>query len=135
MAIIANMKTIFTNGCFDILHVGHIELLRYAKSLGDFLIVGINSNESVRALKGETRPINDEQDRKKVLEAVKYVDAVVIFNELTPIRLIKEINPSIIVKGGDYKIEQVVGHELCEVKIFNFLDGYSTTSILERSNK
>jgi D-beta-D-heptose 7-phosphate kinase/D-beta-D-heptose 1-phosphate adenosyltransferase len=129
------MKVIFTNGCFDVLHRGHIELLQYAKSLGDYLVVGINSNESVRALKGETRPINDVKDRKLVLESIKYVDAVVVFNELTPLDLIRSIKPSIIVKGGDYTPEQVIGHDLCEVRIFKYLDGYSTTSTIERMKK
>ena len=125
------MKIIFTNGCFDIMHVGHVSLLEYAKSLGDYLIVGLNSDKSVKRLKGDTRPINNEQDRKKILQSLKYVDEVIIFDEDTPLELIKKIKPNIIVKGGDYIKEQVVGHELADVIIFKFLDGYSTTKIIE----
>lgn len=126
------MKKIFTNGCFDILHVGHVELLEYAKSLGEYLIVGINSDESVKKLKGDFRPINKQEDRKKILQSLKSVDEVIIFNEETPLSLIKSIKPDIIVKGGDYKKEDVVGNELAEVVIFNFMNGYSTTKIIER---
>ena len=125
------MKKIFTNGCFDILHPGHVELLKYCRSLG-VVTVGLNSDESVRRLKGPNRPFFSEIDRKFMLQSNKYVDGVVIFNEDTPLNLIKSIKPDIIVKGGDYKVEDVVGHEMCEVRIFNFIEGYSTTSILEK---
>lgn len=125
------MKIVFTNGCFDILHVGHVELLKYAKSLGDKLIVGLNSDSSVKALKGSSRPINHENDRKKVLENIKHVDQVIIFEETTPLNLIKKINPDIIVKGGDYNPDQVIGKEYSQVVIFNYLDGYSSTKIIE----
>jgi len=124
-------KLIFTNGCFDILHCGHIKLLEYAKSLGSKLIVGINSDRSIRSIKGPGRPVNPEGDRKYILESVKYVDKVIIFDEETPLRLISDINPDIIVKGGDYKIAEVVGHKLAEVKIFDYLNEYSTTKIIE----
>tara|TARA_R110002020_G_scaffold229529_3_gene440283 strand:+ start:726 stop:1115 length:390 start_codon:yes stop_codon:yes gene_type:complete len=127
------MKKIFTNGCFDILHRGHIELFKYCKSMG-YVIVGLNSDLSVQTLKGEKRPINAEKDRKFILESIKYVDEVVIFEENTPYRLIKHINPDIIVKGGDYEASGVVGADLAEVKIFNYIDGYSTTKIIERSS-
>jgi D-beta-D-heptose 7-phosphate kinase/D-beta-D-heptose 1-phosphate adenosyltransferase len=127
------MKKIFTNGCFDILHRGHIELFKYCKSMG-YVIVGLNSDLSVQTLKGEKRPINAEKDRKFILESIKYVDEVVIFEENTPYRLIKHINPDIIVKGGDYEASRVVGADLTEVKIFNYIDGYSTTKIIERSS-
>jgi D-beta-D-heptose 7-phosphate kinase/D-beta-D-heptose 1-phosphate adenosyltransferase len=126
------VKKIFTNGCFDILHVGHVELLNHAKSLGDYLIVGLNSDTSVKKLKGDSRPINKEQDRKRILESLKSVDEVIIFEEETPLNLIKEIKPDIIVKGGDYKKEDVVGNDLSEVIIFNFVEGYSTTKTIER---
>ncbi len=126
------MKKIFTNGCFDILHVGHVELLNHAKSLGDYLIVGLNSDTSVKKLKGDSRPINKEQDRKRILESLKSVDEVIIFEEETPLNLIKEIKPDIIVKGGDYKKEDVVGNDLSEIIIFNFVEGYSTTKTIER---
>ena len=125
------MKTIFTNGCFDILHRGHIELLKYAKSLGDILIVGLNSDMSVKENKGDSRPINSQEDRKFILESIEYVDKVVVFNEKTPYNLINEIMPDIIVKGGDYKKEDVVGADLCEIKIFELINGHSTTKTIE----
>lgn len=129
--------TVFTNGCFDLLHVGHIELLRYAKSLGDYLVVGINSDSSIKKLKGPTRPINNQQNRKIILESIKFVDEVIIFEDITPLNLIKEIQPNTIVKGGDYKKEDVVGYEfeklgLLEVKIFNYVANNSTTEIIKR---
>lgn len=122
---------IFTNGCFDIIHKGHIELLRYCKSLGSHVVVGLNSDSSVRILKGEKRPINNQDDRKLILESIRWVDKVIIFNEETPYNLIKEINPDMIVKGGDYKIKEVVGSDLCEVKIFDYEANYSTTKIIQ----
>ena len=125
------MKTVFTNGCFDILHRGHLELLWFCRSLGDLVVVGINSDKSVRELKGETRPINKEQDRKFFLESLSCVDEVIIFGEETPLELIKNIKPDIIVKGGDYSIEEVVGNKLAKVVIFETVDGYSTTKIVE----
>jgi len=128
------MKVIFTNGCFDIFHRGHLEILKYAKSLGDYLVVGLNSNHSVKLNKGDSRPINDQEDRKALLESLIYVDKVVIFDEETPLKLIKTVKPDIIVKGGDYTPEQVVGHELAEVKIFERIDGYSTTKIIQDSS-
>lgn len=122
---------IFTNGCFDILHVGHIKLLEYAKNLGDYLIVGLNSDQSIKRIKGNKRPINNEQDRKKILLSLKFVNEVRIFDEDTPYELIKNIKPDIIVKGGDYNKQDVIGNDLAEVVIFNYIDGYSTTSIIE----
>lgn len=124
-------KVIFTNGCFDILHKGHIELLKFCKSLGNFVIVGVNSDKSVKRLKGEARPVNSENDRVDILKAIRYVDYVVVFEEDTPYNLIKKIQPDIIVKGGDYSKEKVVGNDLCEVVIFNYLDGYSTTKTIK----
>ena len=124
------MSVVFTNGCFDILHRGHIELLKYCKSLGS-VVVGLNSDSSVKKLKGDARPFFCQEDRKFMLESCKYIDGVVIFDETTPYNLIKRLKPDIIVKGGDYKPEQVVGSELAKVKIFNYIDGYSTTKILE----
>jgi D-beta-D-heptose 7-phosphate kinase/D-beta-D-heptose 1-phosphate adenosyltransferase len=128
------MSLIFTNGCFDILHVGHIELLKYAKSLGDYLIVGINSDISVRKLKGSTRPINNELNRKSIIDSIKYVDKSIIFNEETPLDLIKELKPDIIVKGGDYTKEQVVGYGFAKVIIFELIKNVSTTSIIKSIN-
>ena len=124
---------IFTNGCFDILHRGHVELLKYCSSLGH-VVVGLNSDESVRSLKGADRPYFSQDDRKFMLESCRYVDQVIVFNRETPYNLIKRVKPDIIVKGGDYQPNNVVGCDLAEIKIFNYLDGYSTTSILERQN-
>jgi rfaE bifunctional protein nucleotidyltransferase chain/domain len=122
---------VFTNGCFDVIHRGHIELLRYCKSIGKRVVVGINTDESVRAIKGPSRPFFNQEDRKCVLEALRFVDEVVFFTEPTPHNLISRLKPSVIVKGGDYDASKVVGNDLCEVKIFNYLDGYSTTNILK----
>jgi D-beta-D-heptose 7-phosphate kinase/D-beta-D-heptose 1-phosphate adenosyltransferase len=124
---------IFTNGCFDILHKGHLELLKQARSLGSKLIVGVNSDASVKRLKGETRPINNQMKRISQLEILPWVDQVVVFDEDTPYELIKKIKPHVIVKGGDYTVEQVVGHDLADVHIVPIVEGYSTTSIIENS--
>ena len=126
------MRVIFTNGCFDVIHRGHVELFKYCRQSGDRVIVGLNSDKSVKRLKGNTRPYNSEDDRKFILESLKYVDEVYIFDESTPYNLIQEIRPDLIVKGGDYKPENVVGSDICEVKIFNFIEGYSTTNILDK---
>ena len=125
------MTTVFTNGCFDILHRGHLELLRFCKSIGDRVIVGINSDASIKNIKGNKRPINKQEDRVFFLESLSYVDAVVIFNEDTPLKLINEIKPDIIVKGGDYKPEEVVGNNICKVVIFDYVKGYSTTKTIQ----
>ncbi len=124
-------KIIFTNGCFDILHRGHISLLKYCKGLGCQVIVGLNSDSSVKRLKGNGRPINSEKDRKFLLESIRYVDKVIIFDEETPYNLIREVKPDIIVKGGDYTKEQVVGNDICEVKLFDYEEKYSTTKIIQ----
>jgi D-beta-D-heptose 7-phosphate kinase/D-beta-D-heptose 1-phosphate adenosyltransferase len=121
------MTTVFTNGCFDILHRGHVEYLRQSKGLGDRLIVGLNSDSSVRRLKGDSRPINNQEDRAALLKALRFVDEVVIFDEDTPLELIKRLRPDIITKGGDYKTEDVVGNDLAEVMIIPYLKQYSTT--------
>ena len=127
------MKIVFTNGCFDILHRGHIEYLKKSKDLGDFLIVGINSDESIKRLKGPNRPINNEQDRKFMLENLACVNSVVIFNEDTPYEIIKKIKPNVLTKGGDYTIETTIGYDLVEkTYIIPFTSGYSTTNIIER---
>lgn len=126
-------RTIFTNGVFDILHPGHLEVLKTAKGLGDKLIVGINSDASVKRLKGESRPINDELTRSKQLRMLPWVDQVVIFDQDTPYELIKAIKPYMIVKGGDYTVETVVGHDLAPVYLVPTVEGYSTTKIIEAS--
>ena len=122
-------KIVFTNGCFDIIHVGHIKLLEFCASLGQ-VIVGLNSDESVKRLKGVSRPINNQVDRKEVLSAIKFVGEVVIFDEDTPYSLIKKIRPDIIVKGGDYLAENVIGSDISEIRIFPFLSGKSTTNLI-----
>ena len=127
-------KTIvWTNGCFDILHAGHVTYLKEAKKLGDILIVGLNSDESVKRLKGKDRPINPVEDRAKVLEALECVDAIIIFDENTPYNIIKKIKPDIIVKGGDYKEEEVIGREFAKrVVIMPYIEGKSTTNIIRK---
>ena len=125
-------KKVFTNGCFDVLHTGHFELLQKSKSLGDYLIVGINSDESVKRLKGNDRPIHTQEERKKALQMIRCVDEVVIFDEDTPYDLIKKIKPDIITKGGDYEPSTVVGNDLAGVVIIPFVEGCSTSKILEK---
>ncbi len=124
------MTVVFTNGCFDVLHRGHLEYLKQSKGLGDILVVGLNSDASVRRLKGPTRPVNNETDRFLLLRALRFVDQVVLFDEDTPYELIKKVRPDIITKGGDYKPETVIGNDLAKVVILTYLDGYSTTRIL-----
>lgn len=136
----AGEKIVFTNGCFDILHFGHIHYLAEASDLGDRLVIGLNSADSVKRLKGEHRPINDEATRQHLLAALEFVDAVVVFEEDTPLELIKIILPDVIVKGGDWKPEQIVGSDIVlanggEVKSLAFKEGYSTTSIEEKIRK
>lgn len=126
-------RVIFTNGVFDILHKGHFELLNEARNLGNRLIVGINSDASVKRLKGETRPINDVTKRIAQLEMLPWVDEVVVFDDDTPYELIKQIRPHVIVKGGDYTVETVVGHDLAEVYLVPTVEGYSTTNIIEKA--
>jgi D-beta-D-heptose 7-phosphate kinase/D-beta-D-heptose 1-phosphate adenosyltransferase len=128
-----NEKVVFTNGCFDVFHAGHLDSLVGAKNLGDRLIVGLNSDNSVRRLKGDSRPINDERARARILEALSIVDCVVIFDEDTPEKLLSFLAPNVIAKGGDYTAEQVVGRQYAkEVVILPILEGYSTTGILRR---
>lgn len=129
-------KIVFTNGCFDILHLGHISYLREAKSYGDILVVGLNSNESIRRLKGDLRPINDEGDRAQILRELECVDFVIIFDEDTPLNLIAKIQPDILVKGADYKGKEVVGSEIVsDVRLVDFTEGKSTTKIIEKIKK
>ena len=123
---------VFTNGCFDILHRGHIEYLQQSKKLGDKLIVGINSDASVRRLKGSERPINNQEDRATAISALSCVDEVYIFDEDTPLELITRLKPDIITKGGDYKPEEVVGNDFTDVIILPYLKNYSTTNIVSK---
>lgn len=130
-------KVVFTNGCFDILHIGHLELLETARKLGDILIVGLNSDNSVKRLKGPQRPINIESDRARLLAALTVVDNIVIFNEDTPLELIKFIKPDILVKGGDYQPEKIVGGSFVEsyggkVVVFPLVARKSTTDLINK---
>lgn len=130
-------KIIFTNGCFDILHVGHVRCLTAAKKFGDILIVGLNTDESVKKLKGESRPINNQQDRAEILLGLKAVDHVIFFGEKTAENLISEVRPHIYVKGGDYTLETLPESKIVqsyggEVKFINLVEGRSTTNILKK---
>jgi len=130
-------KVVFTNGCFDLLHPGHIKSLETARGLGDVLIVGINSDESVRTLKGEGRPVVPERERAEILASLESVDAVVIFDELTPQRVVAKLLPDVLVKGGDWPGNQIVGREEVEaaggrVVLVEVVEGYSTSEMLKR---
>ena len=130
------MTIVFTNGCFDVLHRGHIEYLKESRKLGTRLVVGLNSDASVKRLKGDSRPINNQDDRRALLLALRCVDQVEIFEEDTPLELIMRINPDIITKGGDYRPEQVAGFTLVKrVVIIPFLDGYSSTRIINATQR
>ena len=133
-----SQKIVFTNGCFDLLHVGHVRYLQEAKAQGDLLVVGVNSDASVKRLKGPTRPIQNENDRAEILAALGAIDYVVIFTEDTPENLIHAVKPNVLVKGGDWKPEQIVGSSFVmsyggEVKSLQFVEGRSTTKIIEKS--
>ena len=130
-------KIVFTNGCFDLLHIGHVTYLKEAKSLGDILVVGLNSDSSVKKLKGKERPVQNEMDRASILSELRSVDYVTIFEQDTPEKLISKISPNILVKGGDWPVEKIAGadHVLSsggEVKTLSFVDGKSTSSILNK---
>lgn len=135
----AQKKIVFTNGCFDILHVGHKRYLQQAATLGDILVVGVNSDASVKRLKGPSRPVNNELDRAEMLSAMGFIDYVVIFDEDTPYELIKKIQPDVLVKGGDYKPEDVVGRDIVlarggKLELISFVEGKSTTNIINKIN-
>jgi rfaE bifunctional protein nucleotidyltransferase chain/domain len=130
-------RVVFTNGCYDLLHPGHIKLLEAARSMGDALVVGLNSDDSVRALKGAGRPVIPEQERAEILASLECVDAVVVFNELTPQKTVAALLPDILVKGGDWPGNQIVGREEVEaaggkVVLIDVVEGYSTTEILRK---
>ncbi len=130
-------KLVFTNGCFDLMHIGHLDYLSKAKDLGSKLIIGLNSSESVSRIKGPSRPINTDESRGQMLAALEFVDLVVLFSEDTPLKLINHIKPNILVKGGDYIKENIVGAKEVEkaggsVEIINFVNGYSTTSLVTK---
>jgi rfaE bifunctional protein nucleotidyltransferase chain/domain len=130
-------KIVFTNGCFDILHLGHIDYLSKAAEFGDVLIIGLNSDDSVRKIKGINRPINDEKSRAKILASLGFVSAVILFDEDTPYNLIKFVQPDVLIKGSDYKPEDIVGYDIVKAKggvieTIDFLPGYSTSSIIDK---
>ena len=129
-------KVVFTNGCFDVLHCGHVTYLAQARDLGDCLVVGLNSDASVKRLKGENRPINNENDRAYVLAALSSIDYIILFEEDTPKNLIEQVKPDILVKGGDYQIDNIVGADFVlknggQVLTIPFVDGYSSTKIIQ----
>ena len=131
-------KIVFTNGCFDLLHVGHVRYLQEARSLGDLLFVGVNSDASVKKLKGPERPLQNENDRAEILLALKCVDFVSIFDEPTPLELIQVVRPQVLAKGGDWKIEQIVGSDFVQsyggsVRSLQFVQGHSTTQLIEKA--
>lgn len=133
-------KIVFTNGCFDLLHVGHVRYLQEAQRLGDVLVVGVNSDASVKRLKGPTRPVQIEADRAEILAALNAVDYTVIFTEDTPENLIHKVRPDILVKGGDWKIDSIVGAPFVmsyggKVMSLQFVDGKSTTKLIEKAQK
>ena len=132
-----NKKIVFTNGCFDILHLGHIDYLSKAKDFGDVLVIGLNTDNSVSRIKDEHRPVTDENARAMILASLHFVDAIVLFDEDTPYNLIKQVQPDILVKGSDYKTGDIVGADIVkanggEIITIEFLDGYSTTSIINK---
>jgi rfaE bifunctional protein nucleotidyltransferase chain/domain len=130
-------RIVFTNGCFDILHVGHVDYLSMARKMGDVLVIGLNSDSSVRKIKGKGRPVNSQLDRARVLSALEPVDYISIFGESTPEKLIKRLRPDILVKGGDWKLDNIVGGKFVrscggKVRRIPFVKGYSTTSVLKK---
>ena len=130
-------KIVFTNGCFDLLHAGHMAYLTDAASLGDVLILGLNSDASVQRLKGPDRPVNDDRTRSSVLAGMFFIDAIVFFDQDTPLELIKMVRPDVLVKGGDYQIEQIVGASETiahggTVQVLTFIPGYSSTAIIDK---
>jgi len=134
---ITNKKVVFTNGCFDLVHLGHLQYLCKASSLGDYFIVGVNSDASVKGLKGEHRPIKNQETRTSLLASLSYVDAVVIFSDSTPIEIIKTVSPDVLCKGGDWEIDQIVGAKEVlasggKVERISFLPGHSTTSLEQK---
>lgn len=136
---LSDQKIVFTNGCFDIIHLGHIQYLAQARELGDLLVVGLNTDLSVKRLKGESRPVNPEFARAIVLAALQFVDFVILFDEDTPLNLIHTISPDFLVKGGDYSIDQIVGADFVikkggKVITLPFVEGFSSSNIIQNTN-
>ncbi len=130
-------KIVFTNGCFDILHRGHVEYLAQAANHGDVLVIGLNTDSSVMRLKGDTRPVQDEYARAMLMASLHFVNVVILFDEDTPYELIKKVQPDVLVKGSDYKVEDIVGYDIVKAKggeivTIDFIEGYSTSSIIEK---
>ncbi|MBN2600691.1 MAG: D-glycero-beta-D-manno-heptose 1-phosphate adenylyltransferase [Candidatus Marinimicrobia bacterium] len=126
-------RVVFTNGCFDILHAGHVDLLEKAKSFGDHLVVGLNSDLSVKKIKGPNRPIFSETDRARLLAALEVVDYIALFDEETPREILRQLQPDVLVKGGDYRINEIVGHDFIpEVRVIPLVAGKSTTGIIKK---
>ena len=132
-----NKTLVFTNGCFDLLHIGHIRYLRSAKNCGDLLVVAVNSDQSVRQLKGPNRPLQKEEDRAEILSALSFVDYSFVFDDKTPLSVIKKIKPDVLVKGGDWKLQQIVGSDFVlsyqgKIKSLDFVEDHSTTGLIEK---
>ncbi|GHA64125.1 D-glycero-beta-D-manno-heptose 1-phosphate adenylyltransferase [Pontibacter akesuensis] len=130
-------KIVFTNGCFDLLHLGHVDYLEKARQLGNKLVLGLNTDNSISRIKGPSRPLQDEMSRARIMASLLFIDAVVLFDEDTPLNLITALQPDILVKGDDYAVDQIVGHEVVEarggeVKTVPLVKGYSTTNIVKR---
>ncbi|GAB3542390.1 hypothetical protein GCM10027443_43140 [Pontibacter brevis] len=133
-------KIVFTNGCFDLLHLGHVDYLEKARQLGDKLVLGLNTDASISRIKGPSRPLQDEMSRARIMASLLFIDAVVLFDENTPLQLIEAVQPDILVKGDDYTVESIVGHEVVlarggEVKTVPLVKGYSTTNIVKKIEK
>lgn len=133
-------KIVFTNGCFDLLHLGHVDYLEKARQLGDKLVLGLNTDASISRIKGPARPLQDEMSRARIMASLLFIDAVVLFDENTPLKLIEAVEPDILVKGDDYTVEGIVGHEVVlarggDVKTVPLVKGYSTTNIVKKIEK
>ncbi|MCJ8166816.1 D-glycero-beta-D-manno-heptose 1-phosphate adenylyltransferase [Pontibacter sp. E15-1] len=133
-------KVVFTNGCFDLLHLGHVDYLEKARHLGDRLVLGLNTDASISRIKGPDRPLQDEMSRARIMASLLFIDAVVLFDQNTPLELIEAVQPDILVKGDDYSVESIVGHEVVlakggEVKTVPLVKGYSTTNIVKKIEK
>jgi D-beta-D-heptose 7-phosphate kinase/D-beta-D-heptose 1-phosphate adenosyltransferase len=129
----SDKKIVFTNGCFDLLHSGHMELFKFCREKGELVIVGLNSDDSIRRLKGSTRPVNSQKIRTDLLEAISYIDYIVIFDEDTPEELLKLLKPYYLIKGGDYKPESIIGtHYATETLVCNFLSDMSSSNIIKK---